>query len=99
MRAVQERNVNVVKLVKHRMEKDNEAHNQDRANALKKAQEIRKLKSSQLRKGMCSRIGSGGQRNLRENQLEMEKLDDIVKTLKLPLHSRFKLYVKWQMRR
>jgi len=99
MRAVQEKNVSGVKLVKHRMEKDNEAHNQDRANALKKAQEIRKLKSSQLRKGMCSRIGSGGQRNLRENQLEMEKLDDIVKTLKLPLHSRFKLYVKWQMRR
>ena len=40
MRAVQERNVNAVKLVKHRMEKDNETHNQDRADALKAAQEM-----------------------------------------------------------
>ena len=40
LRAVQERNVDAVKLVKHRMEKDNESHVRDRAEALKAAQEM-----------------------------------------------------------
>ena len=65
MRAVQERNLKAVKLVKHRMEKDNEAHNEDRANALKAAQEM---------------MITGG--DWAQNQSEMEKLDDIIKTLK-----------------
>ena len=47
------------------MEKDNEAHNEDRANALKAAQEM---------------MMAGG--NWAQNQSEMEKLDDIIKTLK-----------------
>ena len=40
MRAVQERNVDAVKLVKHRMEKDKESHVRDRADALKAAHEM-----------------------------------------------------------
>ena len=65
MRAVQERNLKAVKLVKHRLEKDNEAHNEDRANALKSAQEM---------------MITGG--DWAQNQSEMEKLDDIIKTPK-----------------
>ena len=65
MRAVQDKNLSAVRLVKHRMEKDNEAHNQDRANALKAAQEM---------------MIAGG--DWAQNQSEMEKLDDIIKTLK-----------------
>jgi hypothetical protein len=65
LRAVQERNLSAVKLVKHRMEKDNESHNQDRANALTAAQEMMTM---------------GG--DWAQNQSEMEKLDDIIKSLK-----------------
>jgi len=81
MRALEERNVKAVKLVKHRMEKDNESHNQDRAIALKTAQEMRKFKVSQLKKGMGTR---GGLTTVQwaQQQREMKKLDDIIKTLK-----------------
>ena len=81
MRALEEKNVKAVKLVKRRMEKDNETHNQDRAIALKTAREIRQFKMSQLKKGMGTR---GGLSTVQwtQHQQEMEKLDDIIKTLK-----------------
>ena len=81
MRALEEKNVKAVKLVKHRMEKDNETHNQDRAIALKTAREIRQFKVNQLKKGMGTR---GGLTTVQwaQHQREMIKLDDIIKTLK-----------------
>ena len=81
MRALEEKNVKAVKLVKHRMEKDNETHKQDRAIALKTAQEIKQFKVNQLKKGMGTR---GGLTTVQwaQHQREMKKLDDIIKTLK-----------------
>ena len=83
MRAVQEKNVSAVKLVKRRMEKDNKTHNEDRANALKAAVEARQFRIQELKKGRCLAGGSSQtQSGLAQHKSEMEKLDDIIKTLK-----------------
>ena len=89
MRAVQEKNVSAVKLVKRRMEKDNKTHNEDRTDALKAAEETKQFRIRELKKGRCLAGGSSQtQSGLAQHQSEMEKLDDIIKTLKPKLFKR-----------